>query len=77
MARVKKKPKATSEGQHLDNDSADLHDPDTDLEPEEDKEIDCQEESDSDVEMSEVNMMGQAFIWIGFDEKEDQGVLRS
>ena len=77
MVRVKKNPKATAEGQQPDDDSADLNNPDTDFEPEDDTEIDRQEESDSDVEMSEVDMMRQAFIWIGFDEKEDQGVLRS
>ena len=77
MARVKKNPKDTAEGQQPDDNSADLNDPDTDLEPEDDTEIDHQEESDSDVEMSEVNMMHQAFIWICFDKKEDQDDLRS
>ena len=77
MARFKKNPKATAEGQQPDDDSADLNDPDTDFEPEDDEEIYRQEESDSDVEMSEVNMMHQAFIWIGFDKKDGQEALRS
>ena len=77
MTRVKKKPKDTSEGQQTDDELADLNDLDTDIELEDNKEIDRQEESDSDVKMIEVDMMRQAFIWIGFDEKEDQGVLRS
>ena len=69
MARVKKKLKATAEGQQPDDDSVDLNDPNTDLKPEGNTEIDCQEESDSDVEMSEVNLIHQAFIWIVFNEK--------
>ena len=77
MERVKKNPKAEADGQQPEDDSADLKDPDTDLEREDDTEIDHQEESDSDVEMSKVNMMHQAFIWICFDEKEDQDDLRS
>ena len=77
MARVKKNPKATAEGQQLEDNSADLNDPDTDFEPEDDTEIDRQEESDSDDEMSEIDMMHQAFIWIGFDKKDDQEALRS
>ena len=56
---------------------ADLNDPDTDFEPEDDTEIDRQEESDSNVEMSEVDMIHQAFIWIGFNKKYDQESLRS
>ena len=43
MARVKKKPKATAEGQQPEDDLADLNDPDTDFELEDDKEIDRQE----------------------------------
>ena len=66
MAGVNKNPKVTEEGQQPEDDSADLNDPDTDLEPEDDTEIDRQEESDSDVEMGEVDMMHQAFVWIGF-----------
>ena len=77
MARVQKDPNATSEGQKPDDDSTDLNNPDTDLKLEDDAEIDRQEESDSDFEMSEVDMMRQAFIWIGFDKKEDQDALRS
>ena len=77
MARVKKKPKATAEGQQPEDDSADLNDPHTDFEPKENTEIDRQEESDSNVEMSEVDMMHQVFIWIGFDKKNDQESLRS
>ena len=70
MARIKKKTKATTEEQQPEYDSADINDPDTDFEPEDDTEIDRQEESDSDVEMREVDMMHQAFIWIGFDNKD-------
>ena len=70
MARVKKNPKDTADGQQPEDDLADLNDPDTDFEPEDDTEIDRQEESDSDVEMREVDMMHQAFIWIGFDNKD-------
>ena len=77
MARLKKNSKATAEGQQPDDDSADLNNPDTDFEPEDDTEIDRQEESDSDVKMSEVDMMHQAFIWIGFEKKDDQKALRS
>ena len=36
MARVNKKPKATAEGQQPEDDSADINDPDTDFEPEDD-----------------------------------------
>ena len=46
----------------LKDGSADLNDPDTDVEQEDDTKIDRQEESDSDVKMSEVDMMHQAFI---------------
>ena len=77
MARVKKKPKVTAEGHQPEDDSADLNDPDTYFEPEEDTEIDRQEELDSDVKMSEVDMTHQTFIWIGFDKKDDQEDLRS
>ena len=77
MARLKKNSKATAEGQQQDDDSANLNDPDTDLEQKDDTEIDCQEESESDVKMSEVDMMHQAFIWIGFDRKDDQEALCS
>ena len=52
----------TAEEQQPEDESTDLNDPDTDLEPEDDTEIDRQEESDADVEMSEVDMMHQAFI---------------
>ena len=67
MVKVKKNPKATAEGQQPEDDSADINDPDTDLQPEDDTEIDRQEESDSNVEMSEVDIMHQAFIWISYD----------
>ena len=77
MARVKKNPKDTADGQQPEDDLADLNDPDTDFEPEDDTEIDRQEESDSNVEMSEVDMIHQAFIWIGFNKKYDQESLRS
>ena len=77
MERVKKNPKAEADGQQPEDDSADLKDPDTDLEREDDTEIDHQEESDSDVKTSEVDMMHQAFIWIGFNKKDDQEDLRS
>ena len=36
MARVKKKPKATAEGQQPEDDSADLKDQDNNFEPEDD-----------------------------------------
>ena len=48
MVRVKKKPKATAEGQKPEDDQANLNDLDTDFKPEEDTEIDRQEESDSE-----------------------------
>ena len=77
MAKVKKNPRATAEGQQPDDNLADLNDLDTDIELEDDKEIDRQEESDSNVKMIEVDMMRQAFIWVGLNENEDQDALRS
>ena len=76
MARVKKNPKAAAEGEQPEDDSADLNNPDNDLKPEEDTEINRQEDSYSDVKMSKVDMMHQAFIWIGFNNKDEQEALR-
>ena len=77
MARIKKNPKATADRQQPEGDLAYLNDPVTDFEPEDDTEINSQEEADFDVEMSKVDMMHQAFIWIGLDKKDEQEVLRS
>ena len=42
-----------------------------------DEEADLQEGSDSDDEMTWIDMMNQAFVWIGFVKQDDQEALRS